>query len=116
MTRRAISTKARVALFQAAGGICHICQGRITVGEAWEVEHIIPLALGGDDHGANLQPAHVKCHRVKSSEDATNTARAKRREAKLLGAKVSRTPMPFGKRSPLKKRMDGSVVRREAKP
>ena len=110
--RRSISTRERVALFQAADGICHICSGKITVGEAWEVEHIIPLALGGDDHGANLQPAHVKCHRTKSAQDATNTARAKRREAKQLGAKVSRTPLPCGRNSKFKKTMSGKVILR----
>lgn len=91
--RRSLSTKARVALFQAADGLCHICTGRIAVGEAWEVEHVIPLAQGGEDGGDNLRPAHVKCHRDKTAKDAADTARAKRREAAHLGIRKTRTPI-----------------------
>lgn len=102
--RRTIPTRERVALFQAAGGICHICSGRIHVGEAWEVEHVVPLAQGGEDGGDNLRPAHVKCHKAKSAKDATDTARAKRREAKHLGVR---------KRSSFKgwQKFDGTPVR-----
>lgn len=47
--RRHLSTKARTAIFVASGGICHLCGGKITVGQAWEIEHVIPLAQGGSD-------------------------------------------------------------------
>ena len=113
MKRRSISTRERVEIFQKAGGVCHCCQGRIAIGDAWEVEHVIPLAQGGADEGDNLQPAHVKCHRAKTADDAGNTARAKRREARHLGARVSARPLPCGRKSAFKKRMDGTVVRRE---
>lgn len=112
MKRRTISTRERVTLFQTHGGICHICQGRIAIGDAWEVEHVIPLAQGGEDGGDNLRPAHVRCHAGKTAVDAGDTARAKRREARHLGAKASRTPLPFGKRSPLKRKINGQIVRR----
>jgi 5-methylcytosine-specific restriction enzyme A len=114
MTRRHIATRERLEIFTRTSGVCHICGGRIDgVREAWEVEHIIPLAQGGDDHGDNLAPAHVKCHRAKTSVDATNTARAKRREAAHIGAKApSRNPMPGSKASGLRKRMNGTVERR----
>lgn len=117
MTRRSVSATARVAIFTRENGMCHLCGMRVDAGQEWDVSHEIPLALGGDDHGENLRVAHRRCHRVHTAEnDVPAIARAKRVEARHLGAKVSRTPMPFGKRSPLKKRMDGSVVRREAKP
>ena len=113
MTRRPLSTKARVELFRVTGGICHICAGKIQVGQAWEVEHVIPLAQGGEDGGDNLRPAHVACHRVKTSQDATDTAKAKRREARHLGIKRSTSrPLPGSKASGLRKRMDGTVSRR----
>jgi hypothetical protein len=31
----------------AAGGICHICGGRITVGDRWDADRIIALENGG---------------------------------------------------------------------
>ena len=113
MTRRHISTRERLAIFERCGGVCHICGGKVTPGEAWDVEHIVPLAQGGDDEGDNLAPAHKGCHAGKTAQDASDTARAKRRQAKHLGAKApSRAVVPGSKRSPWKKRLDGSVVRR----
>lgn len=88
MTRTRRTPKQRQAIFTAFGGVCHICAGKIVVGEAWELEHIIPLAQYGEDGGNNLQPAHVKCHRAKTSQDATDTAKARRREQKHIGAKI----------------------------
>lgn len=116
MSRRSISTKERVRLFELHGGICHFCEGKIHVGEAWDVSHVIPLAIGGEDDDVNRMPAHRKCHRAHTAAiDAPRIAKSKRVRAKHIGAKApSRTPMPCGKRSMWKKRMDGSVVRRDA--
>lgn len=89
MTRRRLSTKARVSIFTRANGICHLCGGKITPGEAWDVSHEIPLALGGADDESNMRPAHRKCHRAWTAEhDQPAIARAKRREAKHIGAHV----------------------------
>lgn len=112
LMRRRIGTKERLAIFLGAGGICHICGLRIEAGQGFDVEHIIPLAQGGDDHGANLQPAHVKCHRAKTAKDAGDTSRAKRREARHIGARKSKTPMPFGRNSKLKRKLNGTIVKR----
>lgn len=114
MTRRHISTRERAAIFSRCGGICHLCGGRINVGEAWEVSHDRPLALLGDDDGNNLQVAHAKCHRHHTATvDAPNIARAKRREAKHIGAAApSRAVIPGSKRSPWKRKLDGTLVRR----
>lgn len=113
--RRALSTKQRKIVFERAQRQCHICSSEIRVGEAWEVEHIIPIALGGADELANMAPAHIKCHAGKTrTEDIPAIARAKRREAVHLGLKQSRNPLPGGRKSPWKKRMDGTVVRRNS--
>ena len=111
--RKTISTKQRVALFQKHDGVCHICGGKINVGEAWDLDHRIPLAMGGEDIEANWAPAHGKCHRTKTTDDVGKIAKAKRREARHLGVNVSRTPLPFGKGSAFKRKLDGTVVRRE---
>lgn len=112
MPRRSLSRSARLALFLAAGGRCHICGGLIRPGDGWEVEHVIPLAQGGEDGGDNLRPAHVKCHRSKTSRDAADTARAKRREAAHLGIKKTSRPIPGSRASGFRKRLDGTVERR----
>jgi hypothetical protein len=111
--RKSISTKQRVELFNEHNGICHICGGKINVGEAWEVEHRIPFAMGGEDSKSNWAPAHSKCHRTKTTDDVGAIAKAKRREARHIGINVSRTPLPFGKKSAFKRKLDGTVVRRD---
>lgn len=113
--RASISTKKRVALFQKHDGVCHICGGKISVGEAWQIEHIIPFAMGGADDESNWAPAHIKCHRTKTTDDVGKIAKAKRREARHLGVNVSRTPLPFGKKSEFKRKLDGTIVRRDEK-
>lgn len=112
--RKSISTKARVGIFQRHGGVCDICRGKINVGELWEVSHRIPLELGGADDESNWFPAHKTCHRKLTAEtDIPQIAKAKRLEAKRIGAfRKAGRPLPGSKASGLKKLMSGEVVRR----
>ncbi|KAF0135477.1 MAG: HNH nuclease [Xanthobacteraceae bacterium] len=112
--RRSWSTRERLALFLKYDGRCHLCGGRITPGEKWEVSHEIPLELGGDDDDVNGKPAHVLCHRTQTTEvDIPAIAKAKRRNARHLGAKApSRHRLPAGKGSKWKRKIDGTVVPR----
>ena len=103
MTRRSISRTERVRIFEAAQGVCHICGQPIDgVRERWDVEHVIPLALGGDDKGDNLQPAHASCHAAKTPDDVAKIAKAKRVAAKHQGARM-KSKMPY-------RRFDGTPV------
>lgn len=113
--RRRISTTERLAIFTAAKGICHICGAPIDpLYERYEIEHVIPLAMGGDeDRGStNLQPAHASCHGAKTMLDVTAIAKAKRLEARHNGALRKRAIIPGSRGTPFKKRIDGTVVRR----
>lgn len=114
MTRRSLSTRERVRLFELHGGRCHCCGGKINVGEAWDVSHVIPLAIGGDDDDANRLPAHKKCHAKRTAEqDLPLIAKAKRIRAKHIGAKApSGRPMPCGRNSHWRKKLNGEVVPR----
>lgn len=113
MPRKRYSASAIVAWFLEHDGRCHICGGKIMPGERWEREHLVPLAQGGSDDLDNQRPAHALCHKGKTAQDAGDTARAKRRQAAHLGIKRPRRPMPGSRASGLKKRMDGTVCRRE---
>lgn len=88
MGRRSFSTKDRARIFAAHKGVCHLCEGAIGVGEAWEVEHVIAWELTRDDSDENLRPAHIKCHREKThKQDRPAIRKAQNREAKHTGAK-----------------------------
>jgi 5-methylcytosine-specific restriction enzyme A len=114
MTRRSISRTERVRIFERAGGLCHICNGRIDgTRERWDVEHVVPLQLGGDDHGDNLQPAHVGCHAGKTAQDVAQIAKAKRVRAKHLGADRPRHKLPGGRDGQWKQKIGGGWERRE---
>jgi 5-methylcytosine-specific restriction endonuclease McrA len=107
MKRRSLTDLQRYKIFEANQGFCHLCQLVIQIGEKWEVEHIIPLAMGGADEGANLAPAHKHCHAPKTVKDARDIAKVKRIAAKHVGAKQSRWPM--GK---FKRKVSGETVLR----
>jgi 5-methylcytosine-specific restriction endonuclease McrA len=105
MKRRSLTSLQRLKIFEAAHGVCYICLQKIT--GKWDVEHIIPLALGGADEPTNMLPAHKTCHGEKSKVDAGNLAKANRRRAKHLGAKQSKWP-----RSKWKRKVSGETVPR----
>jgi 5-methylcytosine-specific restriction enzyme A len=111
--RRRLSTMQRLALFLAAKGQCQACGWRLDPGIRWEIDHIVPLALGGDDTDANLQVLCKACHGGKTArQDKPRLAKALRQQLFHLGARKSRFPLFGSKKSELKRRVDGKIVRR----
>lgn len=90
-------------------GRCHICDGKIDGGrEAWEADHVKPLWDGGEDKEENLAPAHVKCHRAKTREEATERAKGDRMNRRNVGIKKTVTrPLPGSRSSGWKKTFNG---------
>ena len=113
MTRRRWTPRRRLSLFEAHEGRCHICGGKIDgTRERWDVEHVIPLALWGDDDEANCAPAHESCHKGKTATDKGQIAKAERVRAKHNGAGRAKATIPGSKASRWKRKIDGSVVLR----
>ena len=125
MTAARNSTRARRICFDAHKQqdgmgvylLCHICDRRISPGrDDWDADHIRRHAEGGEETSENLWPAHAACHRTKSAKDVGEVAKGKRVAAKHYGIKrgpKKGRPMPFGRKSALKKKIGGEVVRRE---
>lgn len=116
MKRRHISTRERLDIFTRHDGRCWLCGEKLQVGDLWDVEHELALELGGSDEKGsdNLKPAHRACHRIKTTVDAWTIAKSNRVRARHLGASApSRSPLPGGRRSPWKKKINGSVERRD---
>jgi len=80
-----VPASVRARVFLTHGGKCHISGRTIRPGEAWELEHIKPLSLGGEHREANLAPALVAPHRAKSAQEAGVRAKADRVRLKHLG-------------------------------
>ncbi len=110
--RREFPAKVKLAAFQRCGGNCEACSAKLFPGNC-EYDHDTPDGLGGNNDLDNIRVLCRACHRQKSSADATHIAKAKRRERNDIAPKVSRNPMPCGKRSRQSKKISGEVVARQ---
>ena len=72
----------------------HVCARPNCPERATDVDHILPLWLGGSNREKNLEglcPAH---HAAKTKAEASLRAKAKRREARDQGTRRERKPIP----------------------
>jgi 5-methylcytosine-specific restriction endonuclease McrA len=60
----------RRRVLQAANGLCEECRREQRLSVATDVDHIVPLHLGGSNADANLQALCGPCHRDKTSREA----------------------------------------------
>lgn len=56
-------------LLRLQGGRCASCGLYFRDGDVWEIDHIIPQRLGGDDRLMNLQLLHRHCHDSKTAQE-----------------------------------------------
>ncbi len=92
--RREFTTKIKAAAFQRSGGNCEGCTARLYVGK-FHYDHRIPDGLTGEPTLSNCVVLCVACHGVKTTKhDVPAIARAKRREAKHIGATKPKRPWP----------------------
>lgn len=114
--RKPLTPKQKLKLFVDKKGVCCVCGGKIeSVKEAWD-EHVISLADGGTNDETNRDVAHDKCARsIKTPQEAKERAHLRRAALRHFGAKKASKgrPMPGTKASGWKKKLDGTVVRRE---
>jgi len=87
MQRGRLTRRQALAVREAAGGLCHICQAPIGIGQRWHIDHVKPLWLGGLDELGNMAPAHDRCHISKTSMEAGTRAKSDRARARHLGIK-----------------------------
>lgn len=112
--RARMTDKQRLNLFLELEGVCCVCKVKIRPPkETWIVEHILPLWLGGTNDASNLGVAHTSCAHRKTAKEATERSRGRAAAERHMGAKRSRNPLPGGRGSRWKKKMDGTVIRRD---
>lgn len=83
--RKAMTPARRKAVYAAYDGRCAGCDD--VLAGPYQIDHIIPLALGGADEFHNLAALCVSCHRGKTASDLRRIAKAKR-QAALLGERA----------------------------
>ena len=90
----AIPPRVRLRVFEAHKGICALSGRKIMAGDAWDLDHRVPLILGGRHAEDNLQPVLKDAHREKTKADVSAKAKADRIRAKHLGIYPrSKTPL-----------------------
>ncbi|WP_308377906.1 HNH endonuclease signature motif containing protein [Streptomyces sp. ISL-98] len=70
MIARGNSAAARLRRIIRKSGRCNCARcGRHVLASGIDVDHVLPLALGGEDTDDNVQPLCRPCHRLKTRED-----------------------------------------------
>lgn len=112
-TRRGtISKRRKLLIWEREHGKCMVCAAKLRPGN-FIFEHVRPLGLGGEDTDDNIRLTCKGCASEKTKADMASINKAKRQKTAYLGLKKSKSPLPFGRGSKFKKKMDGTVVRRE---
>lgn len=85
MTRKNFSKAIIVARFKHCNGACEKC-GVILKPGGYHCDHDNPDGLTGKPTFENARILCLRCHAEKTKNDVANIAKAKRREAKHIGA------------------------------
>lgn len=117
MHRRKFSTKDKVSVMQRHNNRCAMCREPFTAENPADLDHEIPLELGGKDDASNLQPLHVACHKIKTRRDIKLIAKSRRIRKKLAGVVKPKRPIcsPGFPKHLRKKLRTGAVERRDGR-
>lgn len=108
----AIPKRVRLRVFERCGGRCHISGIKIQPGDKWDMDHVIPLVLGGENRELNLAPALSTEHRKKTAADVAQKSKERRVRAKHIGLHKPKAIMAGSRASKWKKPLHGPAVLR----
>lgn len=123
--RREFPTSVRREALRRSGGLCEATGGRYglepgarcsaPLGYGFEYDHELPDWYGGEPTLENCVVVCRTCHKHATHRvDAPKMAKARRSHAKHLGARApSRNPLPGSRASKWRRKMDGTVERRD---
>ena len=63
-------SRRRREVFARSLGRCHYCSAALTLDGRWQVEHMVPKALGGEDDASNLVASCAPCNLSKRDRTA----------------------------------------------
>lgn len=80
-----VPPRVKQRIYDAADGICHICELPIKPAETWHADHVIALIEGGENREGNLAPAHAHCNLEKANQEKTRKAKVASARQKHIG-------------------------------
>ena len=86
------------------------CWAPIDVG-GFHYDHIDNVWTSQNNSLENCQVLCIACHKAKTKRDVKQIAKTKRIIKKAAGLKISRHPLPFGRGSLLKRKLNGTIAR-----
>jgi len=108
-----IPQRVRLRVWDRYEGRCHRCERKIPTGDAWIIEHLLALILGGENRETNLRLTCSWCKPLKDAEDVAAKSASNKTKAKHLGIKQPKGPPMMGtKASGWKRTFSGQWVKR----
>ncbi len=112
--RKNFTPQQRAKVFLDNEGTCSQCTRKLTSKDDWIVEHETALENGGSNEASNLKITCLWCKPKKDAVDHKIAAKTRHKATKhVVPGKHRKTGFATNKNSKYKKRMDGTVERRD---
>jgi hypothetical protein len=102
-----VPDRVRIRVLERYDNKCYLTGREIRPGDAWEIEHIQALILGGQHREINMAPALAAPHKIKTAVEMKVKAKIARVKKKHMGLGKP-TSGGFNKR--FKRKMNGDVI------
>ena len=89
-----VPPRVRQRIFERCNRTCYLSGIVIASGMRWELEHIKPLHLGGENRESNLAPALTEHHKIKTAAEMKAKAKADRIAKRASGSRPA-PPKPI---------------------
>ena len=83
-----VPPRVRQRVFDRYEGKCHLTGQTIAPGAPWQLDHVVPLILGGEHREKNLAPALVDPHKAKTKVEKAVKSKIAAVRQKHLGIKA----------------------------
>lgn len=98
-----IPLRVRLRVWERCEGCCTSCSRKIHVGQKWELDHGMPLILGGAHAENNLRVICDWCHKAKTRTEQARKAKADHVAKRHAGIRKRRSFRAWRK-------FDGTIV------
>ncbi len=102
-----VPPRVRLRVLERYNRTCYLTGQPIRAGDAWEIEHIKALILGGEHRENNMAPALIEPHKKKTAVEMKIKSKIARVSKKHFGISKPKSSLshPY-----LKRKMDGTVI------